>query len=232
MKKTLIWLTVLCMLLSFAAVAESPGDVIDPFADGDSGLVAVVGDEEPGEADADYDYDPGIYPDGEELQIYETGQVKDVGNVTVLEEKYDIVEARNADEVDNTVRYGAKPGQQLICFRVSRRTFKDILFEDAIDASVQIGSEKYACRSMIESKKINSVDGGDVDCRDAMAEGDFYYLVKTEDNDRSWKEGYYRYVLFDVFTMVPQEVFDKGEPIFLLIKLGDKQFWYEATMAH
>ena len=235
MKKILTWMTVLGMLLSFAALAEEP-TVIDPFADEAPAVEETTEDETTGEAPAMAV--PDNYPDGQELVVYETGANPDVGTVTIGDVNFEVLQARDADQAEGgTMRITAKPGQQLFAVRLYFHPYaKDMTYDQAFAAKVQVGEDLYVCRKYIETREQGNLSDGQtvgkgIAMRNGyMGQGEFFAYLENVDGrtEKMGKKGDDEYYMFDVYTLVPEEELADNVPVFLILNVGEKQFWYQA----
>lgn len=236
MKKILTWLTVLCMLLSFAALAEEP-TVIDPFADEAPAVEETTEDETTGEAPAMAV--PDNYPDGQELVVYETGANPDVGTVTLTNVDFEVLQARDADQAEGgTMRVTARPGQQLIAFRLVFHSYVEgLAFDQSFDAKVQVGEDLYACRKYVETRVPGNLEeakgkfvgmGNPRNVQSTPVFIPYPYLENINDRTESMTSEQNMYYMFDVYTLVPEEALADNPPVFLILNVGEKQFWYQA----
>ena len=233
MKKILTWMTLLCMLLSFAALAEEP-TVIDPFADEAPAVEETTEDETTGEAPAMAV--PDKYPDGQELYAFDTGVNPDVGAVTIGDVNFEVLQARDADQAEGgTMRITAKPGQQLIAFRLYFHPYvSDLAYDQAFDAKVQVGEDLYVCRKYVETRA-----QGQLGIYDALGKGiemgpigwdsprPFLYLENVDGRTEKIESENDHYYMFDAYTLVPEETLTDNVPVFLILNVGEKQFWYQ-----
>ena len=149
-----------------------------------------------------------------------------IGFVTFSVKERAAREGRNP-RTGEVVKIKASKGNLCLDVKVVERGDSSNSLAPIFEVSLNVGGNTdYKGRVMIEAERNDGFRSGhnNPSCTDGRYR---YYLVNTADSTIRRDERDYRYFLYDYVVQVPEEIASDQTPVYVLITVGDSQFYYQ-----